>query len=182
MNRHRRRLRLANFDYAELRSYFVTMVVQNRQCVFGEVSQHDVRLSPAGAMVARQWRQLGVRFEGIDVETFVVMPNHVHGLVSTCAMPNPPTLGRVVGAFKSITARECKAGADSGCWQAMPRGLWRRGYHDHVVRDEADEARIVEYIHANPINWTMDPNNPANSARGMDEYQLFSKAPVRKLP
>ena len=178
----RKTLRLSNFDYAEPRSYLVTVVVQDRLCVLGRVDQHDVRLSAAGVMVVRQWWQLGVRFQGIDVETFVVMPNHVHGLVSTHAMPNPPKLGRIIGAFKSITAREYKAGADGGCWRAMLRGLWRRGYHDHVVRDEADEARIVEYIHANPIYWAMDPNNPANSARSREEYRLFSKAPIRTPP
>ena len=181
MNRPPRRklLRLPNFDYAEPRSYFVTVVVQDRLCVFGEVDQHDVRLSAAGEMVARQWRGLGVRFESMDVETFVVMPNHVHGLVSTGAMPSPPALGRIIGAFKSITAREYKAGVDRDRWRAMPRGLWRRGYHDHVVRDETDEARIVEYIQANPINWTMDPNNPASSRTVRDEYRHFSKAPMR---
>jgi len=159
----------------------VTIVVRDRLCTFGDVRKDTVLLNDAGEMVQRQWRELGVRFEGVDVETFVVMPNHLHGLVSMCFIPNPPTLGRLVGAFKSMTTRDYAAGADRGWWRPMRHGLWQRGYYDHVVRDEADEARVVEYIHANPINWSTDRENPDNPAGvGDDESRLFSRAPVGK--
>ena len=108
------------------------------------------------------------------------MPNHVHALVSTGTMPEPPALGRIIGAFKSITTRDYTAGAKSGCWQTTKLGLWQRGYYDHVVRDEADEARIVEYIHANPIRWATDPENPVNPLGAGDEHRDFPRASVGK--
>ena len=171
----RKPLRLANFDYAEPQSYFVTIVARERRCVFGRVEHEHVLPSPAGKMVAREWRALGDRF-GIEIRPFVVMPNHLHGLVSTCATVDPPALGRIVGAFKSITAREYRIGVGAWRWPAMPNGLWQRGYFDHVVRDETDEARISDYINANPVNWVTDPNNPDSPDRTSDDHRLWPKS------
>ena len=86
---HRKALRLANFDYAEPQSYFVTIVACNRRCVFGRVEHQAVLPSPAGKMLALEWRCLADRF-GVEIKSFIVMPNHLHGLVSTCEMVDPP--------------------------------------------------------------------------------------------
>ena len=175
----RKPLRLANFDYAAPRSYFVTIVARDRRCVFGRVEHDHVLPSPAGGMLAREWRGLAGRF-GVDVEPFVVMPNHLHGVVSTCEMASPPALGQIIGAFKSITAREYRASVNACRWPAMPNGLWQRGYFDHVVRDEADEARIIDYINANPVNWVTDPDNPDSTDRTGDGTRLWPKSAGRK--
>ena len=58
----------------------------------------------------------------------------------------------------------------------MPVGLWQRGYFDRIVRDEADEARVVEYIDANPINWASDPDNPHSPEGAREESRLWSGA------
>ena len=140
----RKRLRLAGFDYAEARSYFVTIVVVGRRCLFGEVAQGRMYPSHAGEMIASHWQSLAVRFAGLEVERFVVMPNHLHGLVSTVGISSPPVLGSIVGAFKSITARAYRVGADGGRWPPMPNGLWQRGYFDHIIRDETDAGHAME--------------------------------------
>ena len=155
----RKRLRLVGFDYAESRSYFVTIVVRDRRCLFGAVEQGSVRPGAAGEMVTERWQLLGVRYPGVKVEPFVVMPNHVHGLISTAGMSSPPALGRIVGAFKSITARAYRSGTDDGLWLPMPNGLWQRGYFDHVIRNESDETHAIEYIENNPDNWSTDRYN-----------------------
>ena len=169
---HRKALRLANFDYAEPQSYFVTIVARDRRCVFGRAEHDDIVPSPAGEMLVHEWRHLAARF-GVEIKPFVVMPNHLHGLVSTCEMVDPPALGHVIGAFKSITAREYRASATACGWPNMPYGLWQRGYFDHVVRDEADEARIIDYINANPANWVTDPDNPDSPERISDHKRLW---------
>ena len=178
---HRKALRLANFDYAEPQSYFVTIVACERRCVFGRVEHQAVLPSPAGKMLALEWRCLADRF-GVEIKPFIVMPNHLHGLVSTCEMVAPPALGRVIGAFKSITAREYRAGASACGWLNMPNGLWQRGYFDHVVRDEADEARIIDYINANPANWVTDPDNPDSPDLTSDHKRLWRKSSGRDKP
>ncbi|MCY3620165.1 MAG: transposase [Gammaproteobacteria bacterium] len=171
----RKSLRLADFDYAEPRSYFITVVVRDRRCVFGRVVNENVLPNPAGKMLAREWRGLAGRF-GVENEPFVVMPNHLHGLVSIRETVDPPALGRIIGAFKSITAREYRTGASAGRWPTMPNGLWQRGYFDHVVRDEADEARIIDYINANPANWVTDPDNPDSSDGTSEHARLWPKS------
>ena len=168
----RKSLRLADFDYAEPQSYFVTIVAHDRLCVFGHVEHEQVLPNPAGQMLVREWQGLADRF-GVEIKPFVVMPNHLHGLVSTCEMGDPPPLGHVIGAFKSVTAREYRTGANACGWPNMPNGLWQRGYFDHVVRDEADEARIIDYINANPANWVTDPDNPDSPERTSDHKRLW---------
>jgi REP element-mobilizing transposase RayT len=89
----------------------------------------------------------------VDVDAFVVMPNHVHLVVglrgeARARQASPLQLGHVVGSVKSGSSRE--AGL----------GLWQRGYYDHVIRDEADLERVREYIGTNPARWELDPENP----------------------
>ena len=79
---HRRRsLRLKGYDYSRAGAYFVTIVAQDRLCLFGEVVDGEMRLNEAGMMVRRVWRGLPDRFSVIDLDASVVMPNHVHGII-----------------------------------------------------------------------------------------------------
>lgn len=78
---HRRSIRLKGYDYAEPGAYFVTICVQDRVCLFGEVVDGETCLNDAGRMVQAVWNELPVFYAGVDVDEFVVMPNHVHGIV-----------------------------------------------------------------------------------------------------
>jgi len=154
-------LRLSNFDYADPRTYFVTIVVHDRRCILGDVAGGEVQLNPAGEMIAAEWRALSARWPHLEIDPFVTMPNHVHGVLGTHHMRSPPALGAIVGAFKSITARAYRRGAKRGLWPNLPSGLWQRGFYDHVIRDPDDEARIIQYITDNPTRWEEDPEHPA---------------------
>ncbi|MDQ3565938.1 MAG: transposase [Pseudomonadota bacterium] len=78
---HRRSIRLRGYDYTQAGLYFVTIVVQDRACLFGEVVDDHMRLNDAGRMVAAEWDALCFRFINIDLDAFVVMPNHIHGVI-----------------------------------------------------------------------------------------------------
>jgi len=78
---HRRSLRLAEYDYSQAGAYFVTLCTQERERILGEVMGDDVELSAYGQIVSATWGNLPRRFEGLDLDEFVVMPNHVHGIV-----------------------------------------------------------------------------------------------------
>ena len=78
---HRRSIRLRGYDYTQAGTYFVTIVVQDRACQFGEVVDGHMRLNDAGRMVAAEWDALCARFMNIDRDAFVVMPNHIHGVI-----------------------------------------------------------------------------------------------------
>jgi putative transposase len=78
---HRRSIRLKGYDTTQAGAYFVTMVAWQRECLFGEVVDGVMRLSPIGKMVQAEWRQIPRHFPHTHLETFVVMPNHAHGIV-----------------------------------------------------------------------------------------------------
>ena len=85
----RRSLRLNGYDYAQAGAYFVTICTQDRACLFGDIVDEEMRLNDAGRMVRSVWEGLPDRFPGIETDAFVVMPNHVHGI-----MPSIPGRGR----------------------------------------------------------------------------------------
>jgi putative transposase len=81
-NRHNRKsIRLQNYDYTQPGAYFVTVCTQNRACLFGEVVEHHIKLNSAGEMVNKVWHEIPTHYAGVDVDVFVLMPNHVHGII-----------------------------------------------------------------------------------------------------
>jgi hypothetical protein len=80
---HRRSIRLPGYDYAQMGAYFVTVCTQARVCVLGEVADGIILPSPIGHLVERCWRALPTHFPGVELDAFVVMPNHIHG--SSCS-------------------------------------------------------------------------------------------------
>ena len=80
-SRQRRSIRLDGYDYSQEGAYFVTIVTQGRECLLGEIQNSYMSLSRAGEMVSHVWKGLPNRFQNVKVEDFVVMPNHIHGIV-----------------------------------------------------------------------------------------------------
>jgi putative transposase len=94
---HRRSIRLKHYDYRQAGVYFLTVCVQDRSCLFGEIVEGAMRLSAAGAMVQAVWEAVPEHYAGVELDAFVVMPNHVHGIVvltadaSSKRRPQDPT-------------------------------------------------------------------------------------------
>ena len=179
----RRSIRLKGYAYSQAGAYFVSIVTQGRECCFGDVIGKDMRLNDAGRMAHRVWESLPLRFPGVETDYFVVMPNHLHGIVIMNNLPrNPgggaavkdraaagdrattrvaPTLGRVVGAYKSLTTLEYTRGVKTCNWPTFEGRLWQRNYYEHIVRDDESLSRIRQYISDNPAQWMFDKENPA---------------------
>jgi len=172
---HRRSIRLRENDYSSSGAYFVTICTYQRECLFGDVVNGEMRMSEAGKIVAAVWEGLAERFPVVVFGDFVVMPNHFHGLLViadagrgvACRAPNPnrqaekwgaasgaPTLGVVVRGFKSISAISINRLL---CRQGMP--LWQRNYYEHVIRGDEDLASVRRYIVENPLKWDVDENH-----------------------
>ena len=81
-NHRRRSIRLKAYDYSQAGNYFITIVTQDRECLFGEIKDHEMSLNQAGEMIKATWEQLPNRFPNIETGNFVVMPNHIHGIVA----------------------------------------------------------------------------------------------------
>ena len=152
----RRPLRAPAYDYTTPGAYFVTIVAQERACLFGAIVDDVFLPTSAGDAVSRVWHDLPARFQTIELDHFVVMPNHVHGLLWINDVPAPQreSLGAIVGAFKSLAAREVNT--------ALKRTgtLWQRNYYERVVRNEAELTAIRKYIIDNPLRWAIDAENP----------------------
>lgn len=78
---HRRTLRIKDFDYSQAGAYFVTICTKNHQCLFGEIQQREMQLNAIGRVVSAQWQQLTYRFPDLELGEWVVMPNHIHGIL-----------------------------------------------------------------------------------------------------
>ena len=182
----RQSTRLKGFDYAQVGAYFVTIVTQDRLCLFGYVAEDKMFLNQAGELIEAIWGELPSRYPEIHLDSFVVMPNHVHGIivigrpvgVPLVGTQNDtdsrtldadlrattrvaPTLGDIVGAFKSITTVGYARRVRSGEWDRFHRRLWQRNYYEHVIRDSDELNRAREYITNNPLKWELDRENPA---------------------
>ena len=177
---HRRSIRLQEYDYTQSGAYFFTVVVQDRLCLFGDVVDQEMRTNEAGALVHSLWEALPGRFSFIQLDVFIVMPNHVHGILTidqSVGAPlvgarggnsSPtrattrvaPTLGAVIGAYKSLTTRAYIEGVNAGAWPPFRKRLWQRNYYEHVVRNDASLAELRQYILDNPARWAFDRENP----------------------
>ena len=182
---HRRSIRLKGYDYAQPGAYFVTIVTQDRACLFGAVADGEVQLNNAGQIAKAAWDELPARFPSVRLDAFIVMPNHVHGIIMVGAQfiapqKTPPTN---VGAQFIVPpdgfgatnpgvmnhaptlgemVRAYKAASTRLIRQAGTTDFaWQRNYYEHVVRDEESLNRIRQYVLDNPARWAFDHENPA---------------------
>ncbi|MSQ28686.1 MAG: transposase [Dehalococcoidia bacterium] len=161
----------------------MTIVAYDRLCLFGAVIDGAMFLNDAGREVARTWSDLPAHYAHVELDAFVVMPNHLHGvIVLTESDAGPKGDGggdRIVAAgFKPamstaarhglpeiIRALKTFSGRRINAARGMPgRAVWQRSYFDHINRDEADLDRIRGYIDGNPRRWDEDAENPGRVA------------------
>lgn len=167
---HRRSIRKRGYDYSFPGWYFITVCTQGKECVFGAVTEWGTKLNDAGRLLAGVWKHLPQRFPQMVPDESVVMPNHFHALFQIVGAPlvgaqkragtrPAPTVGQVVGAFKSVTANRYLRGVQHDQWHPMPSGLWQRNYYEHIIRNERDLEITRAYIRQNPARWNTDPEN-----------------------
>lgn len=153
----RKRLRLSGYDYANSGVYFITVCVKNRLRLFGRVESQVMKCSAAGQMVEYWWQEIAHKYAGIQIMDYVIMPNHVHGLLhlhdGTSTVPSIPDALRW---FKSMTTNAYIQGVNRLGWFPFAGSLWQRSYYDHIIRNETDYHRICEYILHNPSRWDED--------------------------
>jgi len=168
---HRRSIRLSNHDYHRPGAYFITLVTHGRERLFGEIVNGDMSLNALGGIVEEEWRRTGRVRREIEIDAFVVMPNHAHMIVLVGAHGRAPlhapppehppepfraprSLGSLVAGFKSVVTKRINEACDT------PRApVWQRNYYEHVIRDETELAHIRQYILDNPPRWKEDPEN-----------------------
>ena len=177
-HRHRRRsLRLRGYDYSSQGAYFITICTYQRDCLFGKVENGKMQLSSSGQIAEDCWKQVPMHSPNIELSEFIVMPNHLHGIVvvqhtttwhrldaSSAAtfgkMMKPNALSTIVRSFKSATTRNINI-----LRGAFGIPVWQRNYYDHIIRDAITYQRIEHYIRNNPSSWQQDQLHPANTSK-----------------
>jgi REP element-mobilizing transposase RayT len=176
---HRHSIRLRGYDYTQAGAYFVTIVTNDRVCLFSEIVDGEMRLNDGGRMIQQWWFELNRKFSTVETDEFVVMPNHFHGIVVIAGVTvgadlrvGPNSEGAHAGAplptiiqwFKTMTTNEYMRGVKTRSWTPFAGRLWQRNYYEHIVRCENELTRIREYIANNPLQWEMDRENPSRTA------------------
>ena len=204
-NHHRQSIRLKGYDYSRAGAYFITVCMQNRACLFGNVVDGKMILNNAGRMVQTVWDELPNRFYNIKLDEYVIMPNHIHGIISIVGAPlvgaqttvgtritagdlteragtrpAPTGLGDIVGAFKSITTHEYIRDVKQHGWPPFADKLWQRNYYEHIVRNDDELKRIREYIINNPMQWGFDRENPDRGLKTTRSAQAPGPTEIRE--
>jgi len=176
---NRKSIRLKEYNYALPGEYFITICTNDKECLFGEIVEEDMKLSQIGAIVQRYWEEIPKHFPNVGLDAFIVMPNHIHGIIVITnsvgaihelplqgKLPLPMTkqqrramlLPKIIGRFKMNSAKEINMFRNT-----TGSHVWQRNYYDRIIRDEKELNNIREYIINNPLQWFFDEENPANN-------------------
>jgi putative transposase len=169
--------RLQTWDYANNGAYFITICTQNREHFFGNIKNGIMQLSEIGKLAAQFWYEIPNHFPMVELGNFVVMPNHVHGILiidktndepfvetRQCLVSNiennsiigssrfqnqgKNTISSIVGSYKSIVTKMSR--------QIDPNFGWQSRFHDHIIRNSESFENIQHYIEQNPSKWKED--------------------------
>ena len=167
---HRRSIRLRGYDYAQSGAYFITIVTQNRACLFGHMADGKMVLNDAGMAAQNCWLEIPNHYPNVTLDEFVIMPNHVHGIIviNVGANNHSPkqnhspiqssqfrspsqTIGSIVRGFKIGVTKWFRQNTDV-------YDVWQRNYYEHIVRNDDELNAIRQYIINNPLKWQEDKN------------------------
>ncbi len=151
----RRSPRIPGYDYTQAGAYLVTISIDDRTDRLGGIEGFEMHQNSAGMIVESAWNRVPEGFASVELDAFVVMPNHFHRIVFLGTDPalEPPSLSAIIQAFKSETTIEYGRGVKAGMYPRYRRALWHRSFHDRIIWDERILNLAREYIQDNPRKW-----------------------------
>jgi REP element-mobilizing transposase RayT len=179
---HRRSIRLPGYDYSSPGAYFITICTRQKECILGEILDGIIHLHEFGQIAADCWQWLSERYAYVELDEWVVMPNHIHGIIRIADLtqckggsrtaltihdrshPSNPTkykpIGRLIGVFKTVSSKKINQIRNTpGC------PVWQRNYYEHIIRDRSSLQTIRQYISNNPLSWELDSLHPSSPPR-----------------
>ncbi len=185
--KHRKPNRLKKYNYSDAGWYFITICTQNMECLFGNIINNEMNLNMFGGIVKQYWSNIQEYFVNVESDEYVIMPNHVHGIIvirnekpfvgndhrvvpfNNQVGHDGPTLRkhdrqnqllfRIVQWFKTITTNVYIKGVKNNQFSRFNKRIWQKSFYEHIIRNELDLFRIGQYMRDNPLNWDSDRNN-----------------------
>jgi putative transposase len=169
---HRRSIRLQGHDYTQPGAYFITICTKHRQCLFGDIVAGEMQLNNLCKIAFNCWQEIPEHFSHIQLDAFVVMPNHLHGILlithrplraqDSCAptsekfgKPVPGYISTVIRSYKAAVSRQINIILDTN-----KVSIWQQNLYEHIGRDEKSVNNIRQYIIDNAQHWAKDSENP----------------------
>jgi REP element-mobilizing transposase RayT len=158
----RKSLRLPNYDYSQAGAYFVTICTADKISLFGDIVEGEMQLNELGKIVREELLQTGKMRPNVDLDSFVIMPNHLHMILffHETEDGNKSNLGSVIRGIKATTNRRVNEARHT-----TKAAVWQRNYFERVVRNDDELAKIRQYIESNPLKWELDSENPLRIAK-----------------
>lgn len=159
--------RLKGYDYSSNGYYYVTVCTQDHKEIFGGIENDDMHINQYGKIIANIWVQIPRHFKNIELDKFIIMPNHIHGIIiinnpveAGHALPSnkntkSKNLSIIIGSFKSAATKQINR-------LNQIAFKWQRSFYDYHIRTEESLKNIRQYVMNNPVNWDTDENNIKN--------------------
>ena len=176
----RHSIRLKGYNYSQAGAYFITICTYERVCIFEDVFDGKIQINNAGEIANICWQQISEHFPNVVLDEYVIMPNHVHGIIFivdndvNVGVQNieplqqienqsknefqhiiPRSIGSIIRGYKIGVTKWFRKNTDMHL-------VWQRNYFERVIRNEKELNRIRDYIIDNPLKWHEDKNNPSN--------------------
>lgn len=183
----RKDLRLKHYDYSQTGAYFTTVCIHQRINLFGRIVDGKMQLNQLGSVVLACWQDLPKHYQNLELDAFVVMPNHVHGILTILdnidtvgaihesPLPKNPVkrrrmlLPKMIGRFKMNAAKRI-----NHIHGTAGQPVWQRNYFEHIIRGDKALNKIRQYIVTNPQRWEIDRENPGKTRD--DEFDLWIRS------
>jgi REP element-mobilizing transposase RayT len=178
----RRSIRLKGFDYTKQGTYFVTICTNDRNCIFGDIAEGRMVLNENGNIADYYWREIPKHFSNVALDKYVVMPDHVHGIIvikpndapvvgarqclapttwqhldhaaeSRFQHPDRKSLSSIIGSFKSIVSKSLNE-----TFNIRGESIWQRNFYERIIKSQNELCTVRNYILCNPQNWKSDEN------------------------
>ena len=141
----RKSTRIPNYDYSSCNYYFLTICTHNRRCIFGG----PVSLNVYGVIAEEQLKRMDTHYDGVHVDKYVVMPNHVHMILKIDDTGYNSNVNQIMAQYKSGVSRRIRQ-------ISKEMQVWQRSFHDHIIRNQKSYEHIWNYIDGNPQCWEKD--------------------------
>jgi REP element-mobilizing transposase RayT len=175
---HRKSIRLKNYDYSKEGLYFITICTQNKENLFGQIIDGKMILNNAGEMIENNYYELFNYFDNINLNEYVIMPNHIHFIIEIVGVPlvgtqiqnknngtipvgvplvgTQSTIGDMIGVFKSLSTNEYIKMVKNNKLPNFDKRIWQKNYYENIIRNDKIHQKIIEYIKTNPLKWKND--------------------------